>query len=182
VNGAHSVHLPLNAALALAGSAQQYRAMPMRSMRPAPNPNRGNETMRFMIMFRNDGDSEVDVPPCLDLEEMGRLMDELTAAGILLGSEGLKPSEKGARVRITGGKRSVVDGPFTEAKELVAGFALVQAESKEAAIDLAERFLRVAGQGSAEVREAFETPQGEGAVPGYVESEVRIGGVEAAVR
>lgn len=112
--------------------------------------------MRFMIMFRNDGDSEVNVPPCLDLDEMGVLMEELTRQGILLGSEGLKPSEKGARVRMTGGRRVVMDGPFAEAKELVAGFALVQVESKAAAIDLAERFLRVAGQGSAEVREAFE--------------------------
>ena len=112
--------------------------------------------MRFMIMFRNDGDSEVDVPPCLDLAEMGRFIDQLTAAGVLLGYEGLKPSEKGARVRITGGKRAVMDGPFTEAKELVAGFALVQADSKQAAIDLAEQFLHIAGQGSAEVREAFE--------------------------
>lgn len=111
--------------------------------------------MRFMIMFRNDGDSEVDVPPCLDLDEMGVLIEQLTRQGILLGYEGLKPSEKGARVRMTGGRRAVVDGPFTEAKELVAGFALVQVESKDAAIDLAERFLHVAGQGSAEVREAF---------------------------
>jgi len=112
--------------------------------------------MRFMIMFRNDGDSEVDVPPCLDLAEMGRFIDGLSDAGVLLGYEGLKPSAKGARVRVTGGRRSVVDGPFTEAKELIAGFALVQVPSKEAAVDLAEQFLRIAGQGSAEVREAFE--------------------------
>jgi hypothetical protein len=112
--------------------------------------------MRYMIMFRNDGDSEVDVPPCLDLAEMGTFIDGLTRAGVLLGYEGLKPSEKGARVRMTGGRRVVMDGPFTEAKELIAGFALVRMPSKEAAIDLAEQFLRIAGQGSAEVREAFE--------------------------
>ena len=112
--------------------------------------------MRFMIMFRNDGDSEVDVPPCLDLAEMGRFIDHLSSTGVLLGYEGLKPSAQGARVRMTSGKRAVLDGPFTEAKELVAGFALVQVESKEAAVDLAEQFLRIAGQGSAEVREAFE--------------------------
>lgn len=112
--------------------------------------------MRYMLMFRNDGDSEVDVPPCLDLAEMGAFIDELTRTGVLLGYEGLKPSEKGARVRMTGGKRVVMDGPFTEAKELVAGFALVQVPSKAAALDLAEQFLRIAGQGSAEVREAFE--------------------------
>lgn len=115
--------------------------------------------MRFMIMFRNDGDSEVDVPPCLDLAEMGRFIEQLTESGVLLGYEGLKPSEKGARVRLNGGRRVVMDGPFTEAKELVAGFALVQVPSREAAVDLAEQFLRIAGQGSAEVREAFE-PKG----------------------
>lgn len=112
--------------------------------------------MRFMIMFRNDGDSEVDVPPCLDLAEMGSFIDDLTRAGVLLGYEGLKPSEKGARVRMAGGRRAVTDGPFTEAKELIAGFALVRLPSRDAAIDLAEQFLRIAGQGSAEVREAFE--------------------------
>lgn len=112
--------------------------------------------MRFMIMFRNDGDSEVDVPPCLDLAEMGRFIDDLTDTGVLVGYEGLKPSAQGARVRMTGGKRTVLDGPFTEAKELVAGFALVQLASKAAAVDLAEQFLRIAGQGSAEIREAFE--------------------------
>jgi hypothetical protein len=114
--------------------------------------------MRFMIMFRNDGDSEVDVPPCLDLAEMGSFIDQLQSTGVLVGYEGLKPSEKGARVRMSGGKRNVMDGPFTEAKELIAGFALVQVPSKDAAIDLAEQFLRIAGQGSAEVREAFEQP------------------------
>jgi hypothetical protein len=112
--------------------------------------------MRYMIMFRNDADTEVDVPPCLDLDEMGTFIGELQSAGVLLGYEGLKPSEKGARVRLTAGKRQVMDGPFTEAKELVAGFALVQVPSRAAVIDLAEQFLRIAGQGSAEVREAFE--------------------------
>jgi hypothetical protein len=132
--------------------------------------------MRFMIMFRNDGDSEVDVPPCLDLAEMGNFIDELQGTGVLVGYEGLKPSVKGARVRLTGGKRNVLDGPFTEAKELVAGFALVQVPSKEAAIDLAEQFLRIAGQGSAEVREAFE-PAVEAAELAGVEA----GAVQSAV-
>lgn len=123
--------------------------------------------MRYMIMFRNDGDSEVDVPPCLDLDAMQRFMETLTAEGILLATEGLHPSARGARVRMEGGKRTVVDGPFAEAKELVAGFALVRVPSKDAAVDLAERFLRIAGQGSAEVREAFESPEdGAGMAPG----------------
>ena len=125
--------------------------------------------MRYMIMFRNDGDSEVDVPPCLDLDEMGRFIGELQSKGVLVGYEGLKPSEKGARVRMTGGRRNVMDGPFTEAKELIAGFALVQVPSKQAAIDLAEQFLRIAGQGSAEVREAFDRP-GETVEAGAVQA------------
>lgn len=130
--------------------------------------------MRFMIMFRNDGDSEVDVPPCLDLAEMGSFIDQLQSKGVLLGYEGLKPSERGARVRLTSGKRQVLDGPFTEAKELVAGFALVQLPSRQAAIDLAEQFLRIAGQGSAEVREAFD-PAAEAA------DLAEAGAVQAAV-
>ncbi|HEU4884924.1 MAG TPA: YciI family protein [Longimicrobium sp.] len=132
--------------------------------------------MRFMIMFRNDGDSEVDVPPCLDLDEMGNFIGELQSTGVLLGYEGLKPSEKGARVRLTAGKRNVLDGPFTEAKELIAGFALVQLPSKADAIDLAEQFLRIAGQGSAEVREAFD-PKGEEAGVGTA---VAVGAAVAA--
>ncbi len=114
--------------------------------------------MRFMIMFRNDSDSEVDVPPCLDLAEMGRFIQELQAAGVLLGYEGLKPSAAGARVRLTGGKRTVIDGPFAEAKELIAGFSLVELPTLQDAVDLAEQFLRIAGQGTAEVREAFYPP------------------------
>ena len=116
--------------------------------------------MRFMIRFKNDMDTEVDVPPCLDLAEMGTFIDQLANDGILLATEGLKPSAAGARVRVTGGRRQVTDGPFAEAKELIAGFALVQVESKDAAVDLADQFLRVAGFGLAEVREAFEPGTG----------------------
>lgn len=119
--------------------------------------------MRFMIMFRNDMDTEVDVPPCLDLAQMGTFIDELAGAGVLLATEGLKTSAHGARVRVAGGRRTVVDGPFTEAKELVAGFALVQVGSKDEAVDLAEQFLTIAGFGSAEVREAFEPGTGPAA-------------------
>lgn len=112
--------------------------------------------MRFMIMFKNDQETEVDVPPCKDLAEMGTFIGELTKSGVLLATEGLKPSSEGARVRVSKGNVMVTDGPFAEAKELVAGFALVQVPSKAAAIELAQQFLAVAGQGSAEVREAFE--------------------------
>ncbi|MBB4634852.1 YciI family protein [Longimicrobium terrae] len=113
--------------------------------------------MRFTILFKNDQDSEVDVPPCMDLDEMGRFLDQLGRDGVLVGYEGLYPSSHGARLHLKGGKASVVDGPFAEAKELIAGFALVNVASKHEAIDLAEQFLRIAGQGAAEVRQAFES-------------------------
>lgn len=115
--------------------------------------------MRFTILFKNDQDSEVDVPPCMDLDEMGRFLDQLSRDGVLMGYEGLYPSDRGARVHLKGGKASVVDGPFAEAKELIAGFALVSVPSLQAAVDLAEQFLRIAGQGAAEVRQAFEAAE-----------------------
>lgn len=115
--------------------------------------------MRFTILFKNDQDSEVDVPPCMDLDEMGRFLDQLGSDGVLMGYEGLYPSAHGARVHLKGGKASVVDGPFAEAKELIAGFALVNVPSRQAAVELAEQFLRIAGQGAAEVRQAFESAE-----------------------
>jgi hypothetical protein len=87
---------------------------------------------------------------------MGKFCEEMAKAGVLLATEGCQPSSKGARVRLSGGKLSVTDGPFTETKELIAGFALVQAKSKEAAIELARRFLKVAGDGETEVRQVYE--------------------------
>jgi hypothetical protein len=93
------------------------------------------------------------------LPEMGRFIEELRSEGVLIATEGLKPSESGARLRFSGGKVSVVDGPFAEAKELVAGFVLVEVPSRAAALALAERFLRIAGDNTAaEVREAFDGP------------------------
>ena len=114
--------------------------------------------MRFMIMFKADADTEAAAPACFALPEMGRFIEELRDQGVLLGTEGLKPSAtNAARVRRTGGRFTVVDGPFAEAKELVAGFVLVELPSKREAVELAERFLTVAGEGSAEVREVFES-------------------------
>ena len=109
--------------------------------------------MRYMLMFKSDQDV---VPPCQHLAAMESFTDELTKSGVLLGSEGLRPTASGARVTRSGGKLAVVDGPFAEAKELVAGFALVEVPSKAAAIELAGRFLEVAGEGSAEIRELFD--------------------------
>ena len=83
---------------------------------------------------------------------MGELIEEMTRAGVLLATEGCQPSAKGFKVRLSNGKFSVTDGPFTETKELIAGFALIKVESKEDAISWCRRFLQVAGDGESEIR------------------------------
>jgi hypothetical protein len=88
--------------------------------------------------------------------EMGKLIEDMTKAGVLLATEGCLPSSKGARVRYSGGKFTVTDGPFTETKELVAGFALFEVKSKEEAIEWTKRFLKVAGEGESEIRQIYE--------------------------
>ncbi|HWW95378.1 MAG TPA: YciI family protein [Vicinamibacteria bacterium] len=96
--------------------------------------------MRFMIMVKADKDSEAGVLPDEKLlAEMGKYNEDLAKAGVLLAAEGLQASSKGARVRFSGTKRTVIDGPFTEAKELIAGFWLIQARSKEEAIEWVKR-------------------------------------------
>ena len=87
---------------------------------------------------------------------MGKLIDEMTKAGVLLSTEGCQPSSKGARVRLSGGRIAVTDGPFTEAKELIGGFAIIQAKSKAEAIEWTKRFLEVAGDGESEIRQLHE--------------------------
>jgi hypothetical protein len=89
---------------------------------------------------------------------MGKLIEEMAKAGVLLATDGLQPSSKGARVRISGGKFTVTDGPFTEAKELIAGYAIVQVKSKEEAIEWAKRFLKVMGEGESEIRQMHDAP------------------------
>ncbi len=115
--------------------------------------------MRYMIMFRGETDEETTAPVCKDSDSMRELIGELKSAGVLHSTEGLRPSARGARVRLSGGKVAVTDGPFAEAKELIAGYVIVEAASKEAAVQLSERFLRRAPEGSsAEVREILESP------------------------
>jgi hypothetical protein len=87
---------------------------------------------------------------------MGNLIEEMTKAGVLLATEGCQPSSKGARVRYKNGKFTVIDGPFTESKELIAGFALFQVKSKEEAVEWTKRFLEVAGEGESEIRQIYE--------------------------
>ena len=89
---------------------------------------------------------------------MGKLIEEGMRKGWLLGTEGCLPSALGARVRLADGNFSVTDGPFSESKELVGGFAILQADSKQQAIELARDFLRVVGQGECELRQLYEAP------------------------
>jgi len=100
---------------------------------------------------------------------MGKLIDTMVKAGVLLSTEGCQPSSKGARVRLRNGAVSVTDGPFTETKELIGGFAIIQVKSKQEAIDWTKRFLHVAGDGESEIRQlhepsdfADESPAGSG--------------------
>ena len=96
--------------------------------------------MRFMVMVRATKSSEAGTLPDQKLlAEMGKFNEELVKAGVLLAGEGLQPTSKGARVRFSGGKRAVIDGPFAETKELIAGFWLWQVKSKEEAIEWLKR-------------------------------------------
>ena len=96
--------------------------------------------MRFMVIVRATKNSEAGILPTETLlGDMGKFNEELAKAGVLLAGEGLKPSSKGARVKFSGSKRTVVDGPFTEVKELIAGFWLWQVKSREEAIEWVKR-------------------------------------------
>ncbi len=111
--------------------------------------------MRFMMIVKANKDSEAGVLPSEEvLAEMGRYNEQLVKAGVMLAGEGLQPSSKGARVRFSGAKRTVIDGPFTEAKELIAGFWLIQVKSKEEAIEWAKRV--PFEDGEIELRQVFE--------------------------
>src|SRR6266403_3272289 len=110
--------------------------------------------MKFLSMYKS---VERGVPPSQEeMARMGKLVEEGFKAGWLLATEGCLPSALGARVRHSGGKLSVTDGPFTEAKEVVGGFAILRANSKEEAIQLAKDFLQVVGDGECELRQIYE--------------------------
>jgi hypothetical protein len=114
--------------------------------------------MRFMLMVKATRDSEAGAMPSAQLlAEMGRYNEELVKAGVLLAGEGLQPSSKGARVRFSGARRTVVDGPFPETEELVAGFWLIQVKSKEEAIEWVKRCPNpMPGESEIEIRQVFE--------------------------
>ena len=111
--------------------------------------------MRFLCLYK-PAKPEGALPTQEEMAEMGKFVDEMMRTGKLLATEGCMPSENGARVRLGNGKITIVDGPFTEAKELVAGFALLQTESMEEAIELTKRFIQVAGDGETEIRQIYE--------------------------
>jgi len=131
--------------------------------------------MRFMILVKANKDTEAGVLPSREiLTEMGKFNEELVKAGVMLAGEGLHPSSKGARVRFSGGKRTVVDGPFTEAKELIAGFWLWQVKSKEEAIEWLKR-APFDGGAEVEIRQVFEPEDfGEALTPELREKEERM--------
>ena len=117
--------------------------------------------MRFMVIVKANEDTENGVMPTTEeLAAMGDYNEELVKAGVMLAGDGLYPSAKGARVRFDGkGATTVVDGPFTESKELIAGYTLIQVKSREEALEWAHRFPNPAGEGREahiEVRQLFE--------------------------
>ena len=115
--------------------------------------------MRFMVIVKATKDSEAGVLPDQKLlTDMGKFNEELVKAGIMLAGEGLQPSSKGARVRFSGTKRTVIDGPFAETKELIAGFWLWQVKSKDEAIEWVKRCPNpMPGESEIEIRQVFES-------------------------
>jgi hypothetical protein len=110
--------------------------------------------MRFISLYKTP---ERNTPPTPEeMANMGKLIEEWMKSGKLLGTEGCLPSAHGARVRIDNGKFTVSDGPFTEAKEVVGGFAILNAPSKEVAIQYAKEFLEFTGQGECELRQLYD--------------------------
>jgi hypothetical protein len=134
--------------------------------------------MRFMLIVRADKNSEAGVMPSEQLlTEMGKYNEELIKAGVLLAGEGLHPSSKGARVRFSGSKRTVIDGPFSETKELIAGFWLIQVKSKEEAIEWVKRAPNPmpGTESEIEIRQVFEAEDfGDAYTPELREQDERL--------
>jgi|SRR5262252_5292459 len=140
--------------------------------------------MRFMILVKATKDSEAGVMPNQQLlTEMGKFNEELVKAGVMLAGEGLHPSSKGARVKFSGSKRSVIDGPFAETKELIAGFWLWQVKSKEEAIEWVKRCPNPHNEETeVEIRQIFEAEDfGAEFTPELREQEKRLREKSAAL-
>jgi hypothetical protein len=134
-------------------------------------------TMRFMIVVKADKNSEAGIMPSKELlAEMGKYNEELARAGVLLAGEGLHPTSKGARVKFSGAQRTVIDGPFAETKELIAGFWLWQVKSKEEAIEWVKRCpMPHNTETEIEIRQVFEAEDfGPEFTPELREQEARL--------
>jgi hypothetical protein len=115
--------------------------------------------MKFLSIYKN---VERNAPPSPEeMGRMGKLIEEGMKAGYLLAVEGCLPTALGARVRLSNGKVTVTDGPFTEAKEAIGGLAILRANSKAEAIEIARHFLGIAGDGECELRQLYEEPQAQ---------------------
>ena len=138
--------------------------------------------MRFMVMVKANKDSEAGVMPSEQLlSDMGKFNEQLVNAGIMLAGEGLQASSKGARVKFSGGKRTVIDGPFAESKELIAGFWIWQVKSKEEAIEWLKR--APFEDTEVEIRQVFEAEDfGPEFTPELREQEDRVRAKAAAKR
>jgi hypothetical protein len=139
--------------------------------------------MKFMVIVKATADSEAGVMPSAQLlAEMGAYNETLVKAGVMLAGEGLHPSAKGARVRFSGKQRTVIDGPFSETKELVAGFWLLQCKSKEECIEWVKRCPNpMPGESEIEIRQIFEAEDfGEAFTPELREQEERLRAQAAA--
>lgn len=133
--------------------------------------------MRFMILVKATADSEAGVMPSEQLlTEMGRFNEELVNAGLMEAGEGLQPSSKGARVRFSGKNRTVIDGPFTETKELIAGFWIWKCKSLQEAIEWVKRCPNpMPGESEIEIRQVFDAEDfGEAFTPELREQEERL--------
>ncbi|TNC28233.1 YciI family protein [Amycolatopsis alkalitolerans] len=136
--------------------------------------------MRFMVLVKANADSEAGVMPSAELlEAMGKYNEELVKAGVMLAGDGLHPSSKGARVRFEGDQRTVIDGPFAETKELLAGYWIIDVKSRDEAIEWVKRIPNdPTGRGEAseiEIRQVFETEDfADVATPEILEQEKRL--------
>ena len=133
--------------------------------------------MRFMVLVKASEDSEAGIMPTEEqLADMGKFNEEMVKAGVMLAGEGLHPSSKGARVKFSGSERTITDGPFTETKELIAGFWLIQVKSREEAIEWIKRCPNPGpGESEIEIRQVFEAEDfGEELTPELREQEQRI--------
>jgi hypothetical protein len=138
--------------------------------------------MRVMVFVKANKDSEAGVMPTRELlQEMGKFNEQLVKAGVMLAGEGLHPTSRGKRVRFSGDKKTVIDGPFTETKELVAGFWLWQVRSMEEAVEWLKR--APFGEGDVEIRPVFEAADfGTDLTPELREQEERLRAQAAAAK